>query len=430
MLKQPAIWLGLSAEALAVALAFGLMLAYFALALVLHPAELEGDEQRYYQDVINLTHGYFVADEFPRIFNGTGYPFFLYPFVKLGLPVIWMRLSGAVMIGAAAWFLFLAGRLVMSKPWALAMAAWCSLHPNLLKQGHTLMTEPMCHLFLSIFLWSFIHALRSHRKWLAWGILAALSIGWLTMVRVFTGHVITAMIFGSAAICWFPAYREAAKRSLTVMVAALLLCVPYLSYTHAKTGHYYFWSTSAGELFYWLSSHQNGENGVWYHEDEVMRRPVLAVGHADFYRQIRNLGPLERDAAFKKAAFERVASDPMAFAKNWICNVCRLFFGFPRSLEIERLSCFPIIAVNGTLLLGLMAGLWLSWVRREPLEPPLVLLLLMAGFYTGGSTLAPALPRYFVGIVPVIALITASLLARVPWGNLLRNDRFARDRAA
>jgi 4-amino-4-deoxy-L-arabinose transferase-like glycosyltransferase len=413
-----ALALGMSARTTAKVLSVLVVLAYWLLAALLHPAGLEGDEQRYYDDAVRLTQGYFVSDDHPRIFNGPGYPFFLYPFVKAGASLTVIRFTGALLIGCSAWFLFLAARRLMPDGWALATAAFCSFHPNLLRQGHMLMTEPLTQVLLAVFLWCFIQALQRERHWIRWAVGAAVSIWLIAMTRVFMGHVITAMIVFSASLILLKPIRTEARKTFYIMLGAFLLCTPYLRFTHQKTGSYLLWSTSAGELLYWLSSHEGGENGHWYHESEVFTRPELKERHADFFRSIEPLGPLEREAKFKEAAVARIQESPKAFVWNWFANVTRLFFGFPRSLEPEKLTTLPLFICNGLLLAGTVLGLLLAWVRRESVGPTLGLLLLMSFIFTGGSTLAPALPRYFLGIVPVIAVAAAALLSRLPWSQL------------
>lgn len=400
------------------ALALSVTILYTFLAWYLHTPLLEGDEVRYFDDVQNLLNGYFVSDDRPRIYNGPGYPFMLYPFVALGLPVIVLRVLGAVMIGFSAWFYWLAARRVMPARWSVVMVLVCSLHPNLMKQGHMLMTEPLTHLCLAVFLWAFVRTQQESLAWKRWAVLAAAAIWWLTMTRVFMGHVITAMIVGSLIAMAFPRLREVARRTFLIMAGAFVLCTPYLAYTHSKTGSYLLWSTSAGELLYWLTSHEDGENGHWYHDDEAINRPDLAKNHRDFFLSILPLKPLEREAVMKKVAIERVKANPAAFVKNWVCNVSRLFFGFPRSLEREKLSSLVLVMINGTLLSGLAVGLLLAWKRREALGGAETMFLLMTFFYIGGSTLAPALPRYFFGIVPVVVFVALTLLSRVPWNRL------------
>lgn len=408
----------LAGDALGKAMALLIAIVYTFLAWYLHTPMLEGDELRYFDDVQNLLRGYFVSDDHPRIYNGPGYPFVLYPFVAVGMPIIVLRLLGAVMIGFAAWFYWLASRRLMGRGWAVVMVLFCSLHPNLLKQGHMLMTEPLTHLCLAAFLWGMVRCLQEPASWIRWAVVAAVSIWWLTMTRVFMGHVILAMMFGSVAMLFVRAFRGAAKRTLLVMVGAFVLCTPYLAYTHSKTGSWLLWSTSAGELFYWLTSHADGENGHWYNDEEVFLRPDLAKNHREFFLKLQSMGPLEQEAELKKVAIERIESNPVAFVKNWVCNVSRLFFGFPRSLEKEKLSSLFLVIINGSLLLCLGIGLLLSWLRKDWPGAPVGVLLLMTFFYVGGSTLAPALPRYFFGIVPVIALVALTLLARVPWQRL------------
>ncbi len=402
-------------------MAAALAVVYAALALGLHGSALAGDELRYYDDARHLVEGWFVSDENPRIYNGPGYPLVLAPLVAWGAPLLVMRLMGAVMVGLSAWFLWLAARRWMSAGWTAGFVLFCSLQPGLLRSAHLLMTEPLTQLCAAAFLWLFVSALEA-RRWAGWALAAGAVLACWAMTRVFMGHVIMATLVASGLLLLWGAARKVMGRTMWVMTVALVFCIPYLAYTKAKTGGWMTWATSSGEMLYWMTSYEGGENGHWYSDEQVFSRPELDRRHGAFLRQVAKLSHLERDAAMKEVAVQRFKADPVAVGRNWVCNVSRMLFGFPRSLELERLSPLVHVVVNGGLVCGLVLGVGLVVWRRERVTWSLLPLGLMAAFYVGGSSLAPALPRYFLGVLPVVALVTFGLLSRVPWGRL-RSDR-------
>ena len=182
------------------------------------------------------------------------------------------------------------------------------------------------------------------------------------------------------------------------------------------------WATTSGEVLYWITSHHPGESGHWFSDEDAMTMPELAPNHKALYDHLQGMRVFEREAAFKEATGENLRSASVKqLAFNWVCNVSRMFFGFPRSFRAEDLSPLPIIAFNFPLLLltgvAIILGLW-RW-RTVPVE--LGVLLAMAVLYLGGSSIAPALPRYFVVIVPVLWLVTAGILHRRVRVTLIRD---------
>jgi 4-amino-4-deoxy-L-arabinose transferase-like glycosyltransferase len=392
-------------------------LLYAALAIGLHDPVLHGDELRYYDDARHLTEGWFVSDEFPRIYNGPGYPAVLAVLVAIDAPILAMRLLGSLMVGLSAWLLWQVARRFMTVGWAAGFVIVCSFHPSLLRNAHLLMTEPMTQLAAAGFLWAFVRVF-DEGKWRRWVVLSALALVFWAMTRVFMGHVILATTLGSLALLLLPAARRVAARTAMVTGLAFLMCVPYLIYTHGKAGGWLTWSTSTGEMLYWMTSHEGGENGLWYDDSQVFQHPELSARHGPFLKGLHAMGHLEREAEMKRVAMQRIKENPLAIGKNWVCNVCRLFFGFPRSLEREKLNTLGYVVINGGLLVGLLAGGLLTWWRRERLPDVVIPLLLMATFFVGGSTLAPALPRYLMGIWMVVAFVACVSLSRFEWRKI------------
>ncbi len=407
-------------------------LAHAALAVVRHDDGLVWDEGRYLECALHLVGKTVPTFDENDFVNGPGYPLVLAPFVKLAEgslenetpatlakvaskygALFFARLLNAFFMAGAAAFVWLTLRHYAGPIWAALGALWTGMHPSLLWISFALMTEPLTLFCLAGFLWSFCHALRADGAGVPWRWLAAAAafLGWLTLTRVFFGHVIvvTALLCLSA---WpfLKAWRPALQRTLIILAGAFLICAPYLHHTWKKTGQFPCWSTNSGELLYWMTSHNPGENGHWFSYEDAQNDPNLAPNHGTFFRLALRLPVAEREAIFKQTAKEQFLS--RAFAYNWLCNLSRLAFGFPRSFQAEELRTVVLILFNGPLIaLAALSGLIaLRYWQTLPVE--IWLLAAMAALYLGGSSLAPALPRYFVVIGPILILAAATVWQR------------------
>ncbi|MDZ4288473.1 MAG: hypothetical protein U0984_10975 [Prosthecobacter sp.] len=390
------------------------LVAYAALAFMRHSSHLVWDEVRYLKYAERLTHGYYVNPGNPDFVNGPGYPIVLMPFTGGGEAWLWARLLNAFFMAGAAGFVWLTVRCYAGTAWAAAAAVLVGFHPTLLWMGFALMTEPLAMFCLCGFVWSFCNALwlpgRQARRWI---ISASLFLGWLVLTRVFFGHVLVATACACLLLLPFlRAWGTALRRTLLIMSGAFLLCVPYLAHTWQKTGQVLCWSTNSGELLYWMTSTHSGENGHWFSIEDAQDVPEVASEHAEFYARTQALPVLEREAAFKTMAMQWLKADPKGVFYNWLCNVVRLAFGFPRSHQEEELRTVVLVFVNGVLiLLASVAGL-IALRRWRSLPAEIWLLQIFIAFYLGGSSLAPALPRYFVLAVPILLLGLAATFHR------------------
>ncbi|MDB6006918.1 MAG: Dolichyl-phosphate-mannose-protein mannosyltransferase [Prosthecobacter sp.] len=387
---------------------------YVGVTLVANRPDLIWDEGRYLWFAENLTHGFYVPPEQPDLLNGPGYPLILAPLVALKVPLLGLRLLNALFMALAAWFSFRAVLPYAGRRWALGVALVTALHPNLVRTAPYLMTEALAVCCVAGFAWAFTAALRAE-KW-NWGPVlgAAFAFGWLILARVFFGNVLmAATAFLLVGLILWKSQRSRLLRALAVMALAFVMCIPWLAYTKAKTGDTLCWSTNGGELLYWATSTHDGENGHWFSEEDVMVMPqLIANGHRDFYQANFHLPVKEREAALKKKALENIRANPKGVVTNWLCNWCRLVFGFPRSYLPEELITVVLVLVNGPVLLLVLAtiGVGLKHWRSMPLE-----ILLLAGVvfvYLGGTSLLPGLPRYTVVVWPWIGLGIAGVLSR------------------
>ena len=209
----------------------------------------------------------------------------------------------------------------------------------------------------------------------------------------------------------FQMHREQLLRALMVLVLAFGLCVPWLAYTHSRTGEWLCWSTNGGELLYWATSTKPGENGHWFSEEESQKLPELvANGHRDFYKANYYLPVLEREAALKARAMQNIRENPAGVLWNWSCNQSRLLFGFPRSHLPVEWGSWLLLGINGVLVAWVSFVGWQAWSQKAQVPAELIVLAVLTTVYLGGSGLLPGLPRYTVVIWPWVGLVAASLV--------------------
>jgi len=403
----------MSPRALGLLLFFATLLLHVVNVIVADRPDLIWDEARYQWYATSLTHGTYATPEKPDIINGPGYPLVLAPLIAAGAPLIVLRGLNALFMALAVLFSFRAVLPYAGKKGALGVALITALHPSLLRTAPYLMTEALALACIAGFAWAFTAALRSER-W-AWGpvLAAAFAFGWLTLTRVFFGNVILAGGFFLALLLLFPGIRQGALRALVVFALAFGMCVPWLAYTQSKTGDLLCWSTNGGELLYWATSTNEGENGHWFSEEDSQNKPELvANGHRDFYKAHYYLPVKEREAALKKKAMENLRANPQGVLKNWICNWGRLIVGFPRSYYPEELIMLVLVAVNVPIVLAVLLALLVAWKNRRQLPVELLLLGLLTFIYLGGTSLLPGLPRYTIVVWPWIGLGLAAMLSK------------------
>lgn len=391
----------------------GSLLLYAFVTLLADRPDLIWDEGRYLWFGENLTRGTYTTPEKPDLINGPGYPLVLAALLMLKTPLLGLRMFNAVFMALAAWFSFRAVLPYAGRRWALGVALVTALHPSLLRTAPYLMTEPLSICCIAGFAWAFTAALRAERTSWAAILAAAFAMAWLTMTRVFFGNVIMASaIFALMLLPLWKSARRHLLRSLAVLALAFALCVPWLVYTKSKTGDTLCWSTNAGELLYWATSTNEGENGHWFSEEDAQNKPeLIANGHRDFYQANYYLPVKEREEAMKKKALENLRANPVGVLKNWLCNWGRLIFGFPRSYQAEELVMLVLVAVNGPLVLAVLVALGVGWRHRSTIPAEALFLALITFIYLGGTSLLPGLPRYTIVAWPWIGLAVAAVLA-------------------
>lgn len=392
----------------------GTALLYVVVTILSHRPDLIWDEGRYLWYGNNLLHGFYTMPGKPDIVNGPGYPLVLAGLQFLNVPLMGMRMFNAIFMALAGWFTFRTVLPYAGKRWALAVALVLILHPSLVRTTPYLMTEALAVCCIAGFAWAFTEVQRSevaNRKLM---MVAAFAFAWLIMTRVFFGNVMMAsMFFIVLFLPFWKTQRRALLRSFAVLAMAFAMCGPWLVFTKLKTGENLCWSTNGGELLYWATSTNEGENGHWFSEEDAQNLPALvANGHRDFYQKHYYLPVEERETALKKKAFENIRANPVGVLKNWVCNWCRLVFRFPRSYHMEDLLTVLLVVANGPILFAILLTCWIGWRHRREIPVEVLLLMGMTFIYLGGTSLLPGLPRYTAVIWPWVGVGIAVVLSK------------------
>jgi hypothetical protein len=377
------------------------LVLYVAMAFITQEPALEGDEIRYVNDALNLKRGEFGQPGENHFIGGPGYGSLLMPFTR---PEnwIWGRCMNAVYLAGAVWLLFGLIERWSSQAWAAVASLAIGTHPAIAKWVTYLMSEPVSLLCVVGIMVGVENLLLSKARSGRWVVVTGLVFGWLILTRVIFGYVALALLviaFGLMLV--HRPWRATWQRLVAVCLVALVVCVPYLSYTYAKTGRLMCWSTTGGEMLYWMTSTRDGERGSWFDVTQVASMPELEA-HREFYLSTFALPGPERDRVLSARAMEQLKANPVGVAYNWICTQVRQWFGFPRAFHVEGLTRALYLLWNGPLVLGLLVMLCVGWRRVLSMGPVPTVLLLFAAIYYGGMSLAPGQPRYLVIILPVL----------------------------
>ena len=391
-------------------------------ALFLVAVQPTADEPRYLEGAANLIQGYFVSPDDPEIINGPGYPLLLAPLVALGFSLTAMRLVSVLLMAFATWFTYRAVLPYAGPTWAFGVASVLVIHPILINTVPYVMSEGLAIFCLAGFGWAITSFLRQERIGILPLLACVLALGWLVLTRVLFGYVIVVMlaVILTGALIRRRMTKPWFKASL-VLTLSFGFCVPYLAYTYQLTGQAFKWSTNGGELLYWATNTHPQELGDWFPRSEVKAMPELARNHGEFLENMAALPALEREAAFRKRAMENIRENPASVLRNWVANVNRLVFGFPRSYHNEEVRTTAKIAAQvPVLVFGVLALLCMACSPRHT-RPEIWLLSGLTIIYLSMSTLLPSLPRYFIIVLPWIGLAGAvTLCTRLQLRLILR----------
>ena len=409
------------------------------------PATIFGDEWRYLYYAKNLLSGYYSPPEHIFLWNGPGYPLFLVPFVAADF-TDGARYANAFLHAGTLAYAWLILRARLPASWTIGAVLLLGLHPPSREHLPLLYTEILCAFLLTGWVY---HCLRATsdvagtraRPWRRVHVgIAGFYLGCLALTKVVFGPATAALALLLVAASWWrrrtrrassQAFRSSPllRSHLQAAVLALALCVPYLAYTHALTGPFFYWGNSWPNPFYWLTTPFPEETGDWYHQGWVFRNPLLREHHGALFLRatgldenpnlpeseyLLNLSSMPSTDMFLEAALRNLRAHPLKFASNWCWNWSRLFFDVPVTV---RGTPFWNDATKANLPLLV----WTAFVIARAVQtrtsvprhwlPIGLLVLLNLGVYSTASIVA----RYLVPLVPLWWIFTWALLARSRW---------------
>jgi hypothetical protein len=409
-----------------------LLVVYVAAAFLFpnHP----DDEAAYVELAHRLVDGRYVAGDedalldddpvSPDLWFGPGAPAVLAPLAAVDAPIEVFRLVGPLaLFGGMLCFYALArerwgARVALVSTYALgSYPPFLALLPNV--HG-----EPPAIFFASA-------AMLGVSRMLGRGgsksfVMTAAALAALALTRVAYGWVLTVVLFLLLMMAFVRRPDPVALRSAKVVALALLLCVPWLAYTAAKTGRPLVWGNSGSLSLYWMSSPYDGDSGDWRQANDVFTDPELAP-HRSFFASLRGLSLAEQNAEIEREAIGNIVDHPLAYAGNVAANGSRLLVNAPYSDSRWKANDLFYALPNAVLVAAIALSIVVLTRRRRRLPPETLPLTLLATVAVLAHLLVAGYPRMLAPIAPLVAWFTT--LALVEAGILTAAPREPEARA-
>jgi hypothetical protein len=381
-----------------------LLILYIFIVLVAHNGSFLGDEGRYVMFATNLSKGYYSPLGEIYLWNGPGYPIVLLPFVVLKLPWLAAKLLNPLLLFAAILYFYNALLFYVRERAALFYSFLLGIYPPFCRYIYMLLTEQLVIFLVCGFIYHFCKLHREDKcSWIQL-LTASFYLGYLALTKIFFGYVIlTGLLLFS--ILYIQQRKKSIKRTLLFYLIALILCMPYLSYTYSLTGKIFYWGNSGGLSLYLMSSPYEEEFGDWAERN--------ADHHRKVYSKLEGLSNIERDDAFKKLAVKNISQHPVKYIKNWAANIGRLWFNYPFSYTNQKLSNYFYILPNMFILVLWILCVYPTFRGRELIPYEIYVLMLFTLISFGGMSPLDGENRYLWPLIPLFILWISFVLCRI-----------------
>ncbi len=361
-----------------------------------------GDEVRYLLYASNLTHGFYAMtdslDAQLQLWHGPGLPALLAPLVALDVPLEVMRMvvGPGLLFATLVAFHQLVRLYLRSERAALIATYGLALYLPFLSVVGVIRVEPLATLCFTLAAFFMVRSFRGGRRDHVW---AGVALAALALSRVEYGYVLLAALLLSGV--WLLRSRRApmARRSVTALLVALLLCTPWLLYTYSKTGKPFYWGNSGGRSLYWMTAPGNLGD---YQTQGLPRR----------LSEVARLEPLDQDARLREIALENIRDDPNHYLSNVVNNLGRLVFNSPYSFTNQKASSM-LYAVPNALLLGVLSvALFVAIRVRRSLAPEIPPIAAFTALGFAVHVPVSAYSRFVIPLVPVTAWLAIAVLSQ------------------
>ena len=387
-----------------------LLALYLLLCALLQPGDPVRDEPAFLAAAERLVTDGRLADTGPDadqrafLWHGPGLIVVLAPLVALHVSLTLMRFLEPLLLAAGiVLFHRLLGIRLAPRPalrWTYALGLYA---PLLLVLG-TLQKEPLAIALVTAGMLALTRGLESGRPWPLTA--AGLALGAFTMVRLEFGWVTLALLAGAALWCVLRRARALPRRALAVMAVATVACLPWLAYTHAKTGRMLYWSSSSGLSLFWMSPTLPGETGEWHSPVKVFQDPAFAP-YRPWFHHLDAVPPLRSDIELRDRAAANVRAEPLTYARNLAANASRLFFSAPARPSPPPARVALYLLFNGALVVAVAWAARALWRGRADVPPETAPIALFAALAIAVHLPPSASPRMLLPIVPPLIWIVA-----------------------
>jgi 4-amino-4-deoxy-L-arabinose transferase-like glycosyltransferase len=404
-------------------------LCFYACVIIINKwPTLYGDEIRYVDFAHNIIHGFY-SPPAPHInlWNGPGYPLVITPFIAFKVRVLYITLLNALYQYLAVVFLYKALKLITPGKIALIFSLLLAVYPNALAVLPILYTEAFTGFLVSSFIYCVTLSYKKGSN--KYVVLAGLVLGYLTLTKVIFGYVLVICLAACLTALLFKKNRAYYLKPVYMLLIALAVTVPYLTYTWQLTGKAFYWGDSGGMSLYWMSSPYTNEYGDWKNPELKNNQypsliksketiPLLKKNHQEEITFILKHNEAEQDELYKQASIKNIKQHPFKFAVNYYDNFSRMLFNFPYSYSYQDDAIVGNIIRGSLILWASVIGIVLTCLNWRRVIFPVKFVLLITAVYLLLSGALSAYPRQLDIIVPVLLFWIGYLAANTPKLNL------------
>lgn len=401
---------------------FPFLILYVFIVVICPTHGTFGDESRYLGFAHNLIHGFFSPPGSDiDLGNGPGYPIVLIPFVALHLPLICITLLNAILYYLSIVVLFKTLMQLVSFRIAIIFSLFWGLFYNSYQMLPYIITEVFTSSLICFLIYFVVKAFNvpPSNKQKRYILISGIIMGYLALTKPIFGYVIL-FVLPVLFILWLTKRRSRSyRKSLIIIVIALVTTAPYLLYTYHLTNKIFYWSSVGGNNIYWMTSPYENEYGSWisYPVDSINdlipeSRIIIDSLHKKDFDKIPDYKGLKQDDILKKIAAHNIISHPTKFIENCISNVGRILFNFPFSYRAQNPRTLMRLPLTGAVLLLALFCLIPTFINWKKIDYSIRFLLFIALVYFGGSILGSAETRMFTIIVPILLIWIALVLSK------------------
>ncbi len=373
------------------------LILYLVLIIIFASNAITGDQLRYYTNALHIVNGtYNKLGIYGALMEGPGYPLIFSIFIFLKLPVFSLRLLNGIFLYLSLVFSYYTIREYTSKNSSLLFAIILGFYYPIYQNILLTESDVLAWFLISVICYLFVKSMRNNR--FSWRniLITSFSIFYLVMTRVIFGDVIICMLIVSIGWWFISKNRRIVNKVILIFLLSLIFCIPYLYYTYSRTHELFYWSSAGNECLYTMSTPYSNEYGNWIYLPYLSKYP----NHSAFLKKIEKMSFLDRDKALRKKALENIKKYPIKYLENWVANIGRLLFSYPKSYEYQDMNLYYTMVPTMFAVVFISISVILSIFKFRYLPIELTLLLLFIMTYLFGSSLVSAMRRYFYITMP------------------------------